>query len=246
MRHVEQCSRGIPLNTHISRLGQPRQGTQRTRTSDLSLVLLVCRQVGDAANSIALYLHIRRHHLPDKRCQASELDNQDLVLGCSITLAQPSHQHPTPWKVSLLLTARLPKAALAALCTSISGLWRRNRIGSRVSRSTSRTSTKQVLAPYSLPVYAASVSAVGSSVSHSHRHAETVAAHSRPSGDLSTGVETYRARLFPRMSSLRFAGGRYCRSTPVCLGLGAARQRRSRFRRAVGGESQQLIHQPYI
>src|SRR5881628_2590546 len=42
--------------------------------------------------------------------------------------------------LNILLTARFPKAALAARCTSISGLWRRNRIGSRVSRSTSRTS----------------------------------------------------------------------------------------------------------
>lgn len=38
------------------------------------------------------------------------------------------------------LTARLPSAALAALCTSVSWLPNRNRIGSRVSRPTSRTS----------------------------------------------------------------------------------------------------------
>lgn len=43
-------------------------------------------------------------------------------------------------RLHVLLTARLPRAALAALWTSISGLCRRNRIGSRVSRSTSRTS----------------------------------------------------------------------------------------------------------
>ena len=41
---------------------------------------------------------------------------------------------------SVLLTARLPRAALAALCTSISEFCSKNRIGSRVSRSTSRTS----------------------------------------------------------------------------------------------------------
>jgi len=41
---------------------------------------------------------------------------------------------------NVLLTARFPNAALAARCTSISGLCRRNSIGSRVSRSTSRTS----------------------------------------------------------------------------------------------------------
>lgn len=40
----------------------------------------------------------------------------------------------------VLFTARLPSAALAARCTSMSGFWRRNKIGSRVSRSTSLTS----------------------------------------------------------------------------------------------------------
>lgn len=42
--------------------------------------------------------------------------------------------------VIILLTARLPRAALAARWTSTSELWRRKRMGSRVSRSTSRTS----------------------------------------------------------------------------------------------------------
>lgn len=40
----------------------------------------------------------------------------------------------------VLFTARFPRAALAARCTSMSGLWSNERIGSRVSRSTSRTS----------------------------------------------------------------------------------------------------------
>ena len=39
-----------------------------------------------------------------------------------------------------LLTAKFPSAALAARCTSMSALCKRNRIGSRVSLSTSRTS----------------------------------------------------------------------------------------------------------
>ena len=46
-------------------------------------------------------------------------------------------------KASVLLTARFPRAALAARWTSISGLCRRTRIGSRVSRSTSLTSAAQ-------------------------------------------------------------------------------------------------------
>lgn len=42
--------------------------------------------------------------------------------------------------VNILLTARLPRAALAARCTSVSLLDNRKSIGSRVSRPTSRTS----------------------------------------------------------------------------------------------------------
>lgn len=42
--------------------------------------------------------------------------------------------------VIILLTARFPSAALAALWTSMSGFSRRNRMGPRVSRSTARTS----------------------------------------------------------------------------------------------------------
>jgi hypothetical protein len=41
---------------------------------------------------------------------------------------------------NVLLTARLPRAALAALWTSVSLFCRRKRMGSRVSRPTSRTS----------------------------------------------------------------------------------------------------------
>lgn len=47
--------------------------------------------------------------------------------------------------MNVLFTARLPRAALAARCTSMSGFWSRNRIGSRVSRSTSLTSRRNVV-----------------------------------------------------------------------------------------------------
>lgn len=43
-------------------------------------------------------------------------------------------------KRNTLLTARFPRAALAARCTSVSWLLRRKRIGSKVSRPTGRTS----------------------------------------------------------------------------------------------------------
>lgn len=52
-------------------------------------------------------------------------------------------QHYIPMYVlrrGVLLTARFPRAALAARCTSMSGLCKRNNIGSRVVLSTSLTS----------------------------------------------------------------------------------------------------------
>jgi len=72
----------------------------------------------------------------------------------------------------LLLTARLPNAALAARCTSMSGLWSRNRMGSRVSRSTSRTSAKNqhsVLSSNSCPPAQQPVSPLAYDVSNDAR-----------------------------------------------------------------------------
>jgi hypothetical protein len=96
-------------------------------------------QVGDASDGIALDLDIGRVHLLDEGSQATEGDNGDLVLGCGGLAAVDAVCVCCGW-MDVLLTARLPRAALAARWTSRSGFWSRNRMGSRVSRSTSRTS----------------------------------------------------------------------------------------------------------
>ena len=65
VRHVEQRARRVALHPRILGLGQARQRTQRARPRDLGLVVLVRGQVRDAADGVALHLHIGRHHLPD-------------------------------------------------------------------------------------------------------------------------------------------------------------------------------------
>ena len=155
--HVEKCPRRVSLNAHIFGPGEPGQRTERSRSRDLGLVILVRGEVGDAADGVALHLDVGRHHLSDEGSQATQEDDGDFVLRCqavSIVMLEDftivkgdrgaRASPPPPGNRSggaiLLLTARLPKAALAARCTSMSGLLRRKRIGSRVSRSTSRTS----------------------------------------------------------------------------------------------------------
>jgi hypothetical protein len=80
MSHVKQCAGRIALYTHILRLGQADQRTQRSRPSDLGLVLLVGCQVSDTTDGVTLHFNIGRHHLADQRGQPSESDDQDFVL----------------------------------------------------------------------------------------------------------------------------------------------------------------------
>jgi hypothetical protein len=79
MGHVEQGTGGISLDTHIPGLGQSSQGTKSAGARNLGLVLLVRRQVGDAANCVALDFNVGRVHLSYQRCQATKVDNKELV-----------------------------------------------------------------------------------------------------------------------------------------------------------------------
>lgn len=81
MCHVEQSSSGVPLHPHVPRLGQSRQWAESTGAGNLGLVLLMGRQVRDAADGIALDFDIGREHLSDEGGQTAQLDDQDLVLG---------------------------------------------------------------------------------------------------------------------------------------------------------------------
>lgn len=122
-------------------------------------------EVGDAPDGVALDLDVGREHLADEGFESSELDDRELVLGCGAdatrertvtrrrerigprsAFVRPS-RHPALFDPTTAsreraapLTAKLPRAALAALWTSTSWLLRRNKMGSSVSRETSWTS----------------------------------------------------------------------------------------------------------
>jgi len=85
-----------------------------------------------------LYLNIWTEHLPNERFKTAKFDDKQLILGWTLSGQTPSA--PTKEIIHALLTAKLPNAALAARCTSVSWLLNKKRIGSRVSRRTERTS----------------------------------------------------------------------------------------------------------
>lgn len=113
MCHVQKGACRIPLHSHVSGLGQACEGAQRTRSRNFCLVVFVRSKIGDATDSIALDLHIGREHLADERGQSTELNNQDLILGCKIWSDNLVISSVLP-TCDILLTARFPSAALAA------------------------------------------------------------------------------------------------------------------------------------
>jgi hypothetical protein len=94
-------------------------------------------KVGNASNSVALHLDVGTEHLTNERLEPAQLDNKQLILGypelSNWMIIQSRGKDP-------LFTAKFPRAALAARCTSVSWLERRKRMGSSVSRPTGRTS----------------------------------------------------------------------------------------------------------
>jgi hypothetical protein len=140
MGHVEECSSCVPLHAHVFGFCQPCQGLQSSGPSYLRLVVLVRCEVCYAAYCVALNFDIGGIHLFDQRRKPAQCDNGNFVFRCGCQCYVPA-----PCRMYILFTARLPNAALAARCTSISGFWRRNNMGSRVSLSTSLTSGKGLL-----------------------------------------------------------------------------------------------------
>lgn len=155
MCHVEQSPGSISLHPHILRFSKSGQRAQSARLGDLCLVLLMRRQVRDASDSVALDFDVGRAHLVDEGAQSPEGHDLDLVLGWvarRVSSFAPSictgRAYVGIWDgfQASPLTARLPRAALAARWTSRSSLARRNSIGWSVSRSTSRTSRETATA----------------------------------------------------------------------------------------------------
>lgn len=219
MCHVQESSCGISLHAHVPGLCQTREWAECAGFRDLRLVFFMRSEVRDAPDSITLDLNIGRQHLSDERRETSQLNDEDLVLRYEVCQSLRLHCCFGP---NLLLTARFPRAALAARCTSISELWSRNSIGSRVSRSTSLTSARL-------------------QVSEDCRNRPWPSMHRAGSSHLLFTpplaacclYHTHLSQLSLRMSDLRCVVGRCCRRRPGCSGLLEARPRRSRFRRAI-------------
>jgi hypothetical protein len=97
----------------------------------------VCCEISDTSDGVTLDFDVGAEHLADERFKSTQLDDEQLILSYLriINLTEVKSN-----RVDALFTAKLPSAALAARCTSVSWLERRKRIGSRVSRPTSRTS----------------------------------------------------------------------------------------------------------
>jgi hypothetical protein len=73
-------------------------------------------QVRYTAYSIALNLDVWTEHLADERFKTAKFNNQQFVVGYKC--GHDEEVNSTP--IYSLLTARLPNAALAARCTSVS------------------------------------------------------------------------------------------------------------------------------
>jgi len=96
-------------------------------------------QIRHTADSVALHFDIWTEHLANQGFQTTKFDDEKLVVGWKVNNGNQWDKY-TKLVFYSLLTAKLPRAALAALCTSLSWLLNRKRIGSNVSRPTGRTS----------------------------------------------------------------------------------------------------------
>ncbi len=97
----------------------------------------MCGEISDTSDGVALYFDVGTEHLADERFKSTQLDNEQLILGYLRIINLTGVKS---YRVDALFTARFPRAALAARCTSVSWLDRRKSMGSRVSRPTGRTS----------------------------------------------------------------------------------------------------------
>jgi hypothetical protein len=98
----------------------------------------MCSEIGDTSNGITLNFYVGAQHLAYERLEPAQLDNKQLVF--SLPPGSSAEQESKNHGLNLLFTAKFPRAALAARCTSVSWLERRKRMGSSVSRPTGRTS----------------------------------------------------------------------------------------------------------
>ena len=75
----------------------------------------MCSEIGDTSDSITLYLDVGAEHLANERLEPTQLDDKQLIFSWRGLSAEKSRH-----RLDLLFTAKFPRAALAARCTSVS------------------------------------------------------------------------------------------------------------------------------
>lgn len=81
MGHVQQSARCIPLYTHVLGFGESGKRLQGSRSSYLGFVVLMCRKIRDASNSVTLNFNVGRIHLLDQGSEPTKCDYVDFVFG---------------------------------------------------------------------------------------------------------------------------------------------------------------------
>lgn len=77
----------------------------------------MCSKIGDASDGITLHLYVGAKHLAYERLEPAQLDNKQLIFGLSRVISRTEIKRHD---LDLLFTAKFPRAALAARCTSVS------------------------------------------------------------------------------------------------------------------------------
>ena len=98
MRHVQQRTRCVPLNTHVFGSSETCKGYESAGLCDLGLVVVFDKkylirfqtaesrtltmrsEVGDTPDGVALNFNIRAQHLTNQRLETPQFDDEKLVV----------------------------------------------------------------------------------------------------------------------------------------------------------------------
>lgn len=77
----------------------------------------MCSKIGDTSDGVTLHLYVGTEHLAYEGLEPAQLDNKQLIFGLSRVISGTGIKCHG---LNLLFTAKFPRAALAARCTSVS------------------------------------------------------------------------------------------------------------------------------
>jgi hypothetical protein len=77
----------------------------------------MCSEIGDTSDGITLHLYVGTKHLAYERLEPAQLDNEQLIFSLPRVISRIGIKNHS---LNLLFTAKFPRAALAARCTSVS------------------------------------------------------------------------------------------------------------------------------